>query len=330
MMERKLRFLSARDVAQALPMKEAVAAMKEAFRRLSNGRAVVPPRTHIEAESSAGDALFMPSYDPEERRMGVTVVTLFGGNAALGLPRLQALMIVLDAATGSPLAVMDGTSLTAIRTGAASGAATDLLARAAAAAVAVFGAGPQARTQLEAVAAVRPIRRARFFDPSTQLARALAREMAEKLGIQVEAAGSASEALAGADIVCTATTSAVPVFADGDLAPGTHINAVGSYRPSMREIPSETVRRARVVVDYLPAAAAEAGDLIIPVQEGLIGKDHVYAELGEIVAGKKRGRESADQVTLFKSAGVAIQDLAAAGAVLAHAERLGLGTELTL
>lgn len=330
MTPRKLRFLSAREVAQALPMREAVAAMKEAFRQLSGGEAVVPPRTRIETAGPSGDALFMPSYAPAARRVGVKVVTLFGDNVALGLPRLQAIMLLLDAATGSPLAVMDGAALTAIRTGAASGAATDLLARPDACAVAVFGAGPQARTQLEAISAVRPIRRARVFDVSAKHAHALAREMAAKLGLPVEAAASPSEALAGADVVCTATTSAVPVFADRDLAPGVHINAVGSYKPAVREVPWETVRRARVVVDSLPAALAEAGDLIIPMQEGLIGKDHIYAELGEIVAGKKRGRESRDQVTLFKSVGVALQDLFAAAAALTTAERLGLGTELTL
>ena len=330
MTERNLRFLSAADVARALPMKDAVEAMRDAFRQLSTGRAVVPPRTHIETTDPRGDALFMPSYLPGARRMGTKIVTLFGSNADLGLPRIQAVMVVLDAATGSPLAVMDGASLTAIRTGAASGVATDLLARPGAAVVAVFGAGPQARTQLEAVCAVRPIRRARVFDPNAARARALAQEMAERLGFPVEAAASASEALAGADVVCTATTASEPVCADGDLAPGAHVNAIGSYKPSVREIPSETVRRARVVVDYLPAALAEAGDLLVPMAEGLIGEDHVYAELGEIVAGKKKGRESPDEITLFKSVGVAVQDLAAADRALARAERLDLGTRLRL
>jgi alanine dehydrogenase len=330
MTERKLRFLSAADVVRALPMKDAVEAMRDAFRQLSTGKAVMPPRMQIETAEPPGDALFMPSYIPAAGRMGVKIVTLFGGNAALGLPRIQALMIVFDAATGSPLAVMDGTSLTAIRTGAASGVATDLLARPDAAVAAVFGAGPQARTQLAGVCAVRPIRRARIFDVSAERARAIAREMAEELGIQVEAAASPSEALAGTDVVCTATTASEPVFADGDVAPGTHINAIGSYKPGVREIPAETVRRARVVVDHLPAALAEAGDLIIPMNQGLIGKGHVYAELGELLAGVKKGRESPGEITLFKSVGVAVQDLAAADRVLAAAERLNLGTELAL
>jgi ornithine cyclodeaminase/alanine dehydrogenase-like protein (mu-crystallin family) len=330
MMERRLRFLSARDVARALPMRDAVEAMKEAFRQISAGEAVAPPRTHIAVESPPGDALFMPAYVPATGKMGLKIVTLFGDNAARGLPRIQALMIVLDAITGSPLAVMDGTSLTAIRTGAASGAATDLLARPDATVVAIFGAGPQAKTQLEAVCAVRPIRRAMIFDPGTERAEALATEMAPRLGIPVLAARSPAEALAGADIVCAATTSVEPVFADHDVAPGTHINAVGSYKPTVREIPAETVRRARVVVDHRPAALAEAGDIIIPMKQGLIEKDHICAELGEIVAGLKKGRESTQQVTLFKSVGVAVQDIAAANRILAAAERLNLGTEFAL
>jgi ornithine cyclodeaminase/alanine dehydrogenase-like protein (mu-crystallin family) len=169
-----------------------------------------------------------------------------------------------------------------------------------------------------------------IFDPSAGRAEALAREMAPRLGIAVLAARSPAEALAGADIVCTATTSVEPVFADRDVAPGTHINAVGSYKPTVREIPAETVRRARVVVDHRPAALAEAGDLIIPMEQGLIEKNHIFAELGDIVAGIKKGRESPEQVTLFKSVGVAVQDMAAANQVLAGAERLNLGTDLTL
>ena len=326
MPERRLLFLSARDVVRALPMSEAVEAMKDAFRQLSLGQAIVPPRTHVEAADPRGDVLFMPSYIPSDRRMGIKIVSVFGGNPALGLPLIQAIVAVLDASTGSPVAVMDGTSLTAIRTGAAAGAATDLLARPDAAVAAIFGAGPQARTQLEALCTVRPIRAARVFDPRADRAEAFAAEMSGRLGIAVEAARSPADALAGADVVSTATTSAVPVFDDRDVAPGTHINAVGSYKPTVREIPAETVRRARVVVDHLPAALAEAGDLLIPMQQGLFGKEHIYAELGEIVAGRKKGRETRSEITLFKSVGVAVQDLAAAGRVLANAERLGLGT----
>jgi len=330
MADRSLRFLSARDVERALPMPRAIEAMKAAFRQLSDGEAVAPTRIHIESRDPRGDALFMPAYIPAEGRMGLKIVTVYGGNAKLGLPLIQAIVVLLDAATGSPVAVMDGTCLTAIRTGAASGAATDLLARPDAAVAAVFGAGTQARRQLEAVCAVRPIREARVCDPDAARAGAFATEMAERLSIAVRVVSSPSDALAGAQVACTATTSDVPVFADADVEPGTHINAIGSYKPHVREVPEETVRRALVVVDYRPAALAEAGDLLIPMRKGLIGEGHIHAELGEIVAGTKPGRQSPEQVTFFKSVGVAVQDLAAAGEVLDAAERLGLGTELSL
>jgi len=328
--ERTLRFLSASDVVQALPMSEAIEAMKHAFRLLAAGQVVMPPRTHIEAAEPPGDALVMPSYVPADEAMGIKVVTVYRGNRASGLPVIQALMLVLDAATGSPVAVMDGTSLTAIRTGAASGAATDLLANPDASTVAIFGSGPQARTQLEAVCTVRSIRRARVLDPDAARAAAFALEMAERLGVPIEPVPSSANALAEADIVCTATTSTVPVFADAELAPGAHINAIGSYKPAVREIPGETVRRARVVVDHRPAALAEAGDLLIPMVEGLIGREHIWAELGEILAGTRPGRQSPGQVTLFKSVGLAVQDLCAARRVLANARLRGLGSSLPL
>jgi ornithine cyclodeaminase/alanine dehydrogenase-like protein (mu-crystallin family) len=330
MSDRTLRFLSSDDVVRALPMLEAIEAMKEAFRELSAGQSEAPPRSHIAIPDRGGDALFMPAYSPGADRVSLKVVTLFEGNRAKGLPFIQALVLVLDGTDGRPLAVMDGASLTAIRTGAASGAATDLLARVDAKTAASLGAGVQARTQLEAVCAVRDIERAWVFDVDGERAQAFADEMAERLGIVVDAVATPSAGLENADIVCAATTSETPVFDDSDLAAGTHINAVGSYKPHVREIPAETVLRARVVVDQREAALEEAGDLILPLREGLIGKDHIHAEIGEIVAGLKAGRQSDTEITFFKSVGVAVQDLAAAGCALANAERLGLGTELRL
>ena len=328
----KLLILSADDVRQALPMREAIDAMRQAFADLSSGEAVVPQRTHIATQAPAppGDALFMPSYSPRLKAMGLKVVTLFEQNRALGLPFIQALVMVIDAASGAPVALLDGAALTAIRSGAASGLATDLLARPDASCVAVFGAGVQARTQLEAVCAVRAVRRARVVDVIPGSAERFAQDMRARLGLPVEAAASAAEALADADIVCTATTSAVPVFADRELAAGAHINAMGAYKPHVREIPAETVCRARVVVDQAEAAWAEAGDLILPLEAGLLGRSHVAAELGELVAGRKAGRTSAGEVTLFKSVGVAIQDLAAACRALSRARERGLGTAITL
>ncbi len=330
MLETTLRCLSAEAVRQALPMTEAVEAMKRALAAVSAGEVALPPRTHLALTDPPGTALVMPAYAGADGRLGVKIVTLVPANRQRGRPMLQGLMVLADARTGSPVAVMDAATLTAIRTGAASGAATDLLARPDAAAAAVFGAGVQGRTQLEAVCTVRGIRRARVFDPDGEAARGFADEMAGRLGIPVEPAASPAEALAGADVVCTATTASEPVFDDADLATGVHLNAVGAYQPPAREVPAETVCRARVVVDQRAAALAEAGDLVVPLRDGRITEDHIAAEVGEIVLGRVPGRETPEQITLFKSVGVAVEDVAAASAALAGAERLGIGTEVGL
>ncbi len=330
MASRKLRFFSSEDVKAALSMAEAVELMKEAFAKLRSGQAVVPLRTHVEAPDHGGTALFMPSALPADGQIGLKVVTVFDGNAGLGLPRIQALVLVLDGTTGSPLAVMDGTYLTALRTGAASGAATDLLARQDAESAAILGTGVQGRTQLEAICAVRRIAKVRAFDPVEGAAAAFAREMGAALDIEIEPVPAAAQAVRGADIVCTATTSVSPVFEDEDLEPGVHVNAVGSYQPHVQEIPAETVRRARVVVDHRASALAETGDLIVPIEEQLFSEDPIHAELGEIVLGEASARASDGEVTLFKSVGVAIQDLVAAERVLDNGAQLGLGTEISL
>ncbi|MGQ9709828.1 MAG: ornithine cyclodeaminase family protein [Anaerolineae bacterium] len=326
----KVRILSHSDVRRALPMREAVEAMKRAFAQLSTGQADVPLRTPIHVPRHNGLTLFMPAYLAADDQMAVKIVSVFNDNPARGLPLIHALVVVVDAETGRPVAVMEGGSLTALRTGAASGAATDLLSRPDAAIAAVFGAGVQGRTQLEAVCAVRPIREAWVYDVDPQRAQAYAREMGEPLGIPVHVATSPAEAVRQADVICTATTSTTPVFDDADVRPGTHINAVGAYTPQMREIPTETVLRARVVIDHRTASLAEAGDLLIPIQEGRMTEQHIWAELGEIAAGLKPGRLSPDEITLFKSVGVAVQDVAAAAAVLEAARRQNLGVEISL
>ncbi len=324
--EQTLHIFSASDVRTALPMKDAVCVMKDVFLELSAGTACVPLRTHVVIPEHNADALFMSSYSPGLDRMGLKVVTLHPGNRERGIPFIQALVMLLDAATGTPLAVINGTMLTAIRTGAASGAATDILARSDASCVAIFGAGAQAETQLEAVCAVRNIRRATVFDVSEEQAAAYATKMSEALAIEIVPVSTSAAALADADIVCTATTATTPVFLDSELAPGTHINAIGAYKPHMREIPPETVACACVVVDQVEAAWEEAGDLIMACNDGVIDASHIHAELGQIIAGDKSGRRDSEQITFFKSVGVATQDLAAAHWVLAQGTALGLGT----
>lgn len=325
--------LNAADVRNTLPMAEAIEAMKRAYAALSDGRAEVPLRARLAIPPHEAVSLFMPAYVQDEQgdSLAVKVVSLFPRNPQRGLALIQAAVLVLEAATGRPLALLEGSTLTAIRTGAASGAATDLLARPDSHVAAIFGAGVQGRTQLEAVCTVRPIQRAWIYDPDPQRLQIFIAEMAGKGPIprDLRPASSAREALAEADVICTATTSLTPVFEDRDLKPGVHINGVGSYTPQMQEIPAETVLRARLVVDSRSASLAEAGDLIQPIQKGLISAEHIYAELGEIVLGRKPGRQSPDEITFFKSVGIAVQDAVAAQLALQNADKMGIGQRVS-
>jgi len=329
----RLRAFSSADIRAAVPMARAVEAMKDVYVQVSSGQAVIPLRLPLNVEKSSGTTLVMPAYLSGSGALGAKLVSVFPRNKERGLPTISALVVLIDDRTGVPLAVFEGSYLTALRTGAASGAATDALARRDATTLALFGAGVQARTQLEGVAAVRAIRKVWIHDPDRRAAEALRAEV-ETRGApglrEVEVAPSPARAAAGADIIATATTSTRPVFEDEDVRPGTHINAVGSFKPEVQEIPERTVARAKVVVDSREAALAETGDLIVPLKRGVISADHIHAELGEVISGRAAGRETDDEVTLFKSVGLAAQDLAVARIVAAEAERLGLGTVIDL
>jgi len=321
--------LNAADVRQALPMDIAIDAMKQAFAALSDGRAEVPPRIHLPVRPHDGVSLVMPAlvHNGDGDAMAVKVVSLFDGNARRGLARIQAAVLVLEAETGRPIALLEGATLTAIRTGAASGAATDLLARTDCRTAAIFGAGVQARTQLEAVCTVRSIATVWAYDPIPGAVERLIAEVASQgpIPADVRAAATPQQAVAEADIVCTATTSHEPVFSHADLKPGVHVNAIGSYQPHVRELPSQTVIDSLVITDNRQIALEETGDLIQPIRRGLIDADHIHADLGELVLGRKPGRRSAEQTTLFKAVGLAVQDAVAARVALARARELGLG-----
>jgi len=329
MSENKILFLSAKDVEKAISMKETIAAMRNAFLQLATGEAVVPLRSNIDMPKENAGALFMPAYLPDISKISLKTVTINKDNPERGLPMIQAMVMIFDAVTGSPVAVMDGEHLTAMRTGAVSGLATDLLARKDATVVAIIGTGAQGKTQLEAVCEVRDIKKAIVFDLNKECAYAFAEKMSKKLNIEVSPAISPYD-ISMADIICTATSSNRPVFDDANLRTGVHINGVGSYRPDMCEIPAETIVRAKVVIDQSTAALSEAGDLIQPIEKGLINRDHIHAELGEILDGKKAKRENEEEITVFKSVGVAVQDLATAHKVIESARKLGLGTEVSL
>ncbi|MYA69392.1 ornithine cyclodeaminase family protein [Candidatus Poribacteria bacterium] len=316
-----IRILSASDVRAALPMPKAIDAMRHAYSQLSAGKAIAPPRQHLSTDK--GVTLIMPAYLPERSEFGIKVVSVYDDNPNLGLPRITATVLVLDPVTGAPKAFMDGASLTAIRTGAGGGVAADLLARQDAKTVAVFGAGVQARAQLQAVLAVRDVTRVNLISRTQASAAQLAAEISEWMvdAPEVNLVPTPEAVVQDADIVICATTSATPLFDGNVLQSGTHITAVGTFVPEKREVDTVTIRRAhRIVVDSREDCLAEAGDLIIP-------NAHIDAEIGEIINGDKLGRQSDDEITFFKSVGVAVQDAVAAAAVLAEAEAKGLGTE---
>ena len=332
--------LNANEIRQALPMDQAIGAMKDAYAALSNPStgsgqaptAVVPLRTRLPISNHDALSLFMPAYmktDAEEA-LAVKVVSLFPNNPSRGLAYIQAAVLVLESDTGRAIALLEGSSLTAIRTGAGSGAAMDLLARKDSKVVAIFGAGPQGRTQLEAACTARNIETAFIYDRSPEKAKALAEEMAGRNNIpkDIRVASTPKEAIEQADIICTATTSSQAIFEDKDVKSGTHISAIGAYTPAMQELPIETVARARIVVDSYATVMDEAGDIVKAIQAGLITESDIHAELGEIILGKKPGRQSDDEITFFKSVGNAVQDAAAAQLALKNARAMKLGVDV--
>ena len=323
--------LTRHDVAHLLTMPAAIRAVELAFRRLAQGAVVMPQRAATPIAPHHGLHLTMPVYVAgADDALAVKIVTVYGDNPSRGLPTIQGLLLLHDAATGAALALMDAEHLTAVRTGAASGVATQALARPDASVVTLFGAGAQAGPQLAAVCAVRPIRQAYVVTRTGQHAAAFAATMAVALGIPVTPTGDRRAAVQAADIICTATSSAQPVFDGAWLRPGTHINAVGAYTRTLRELDAATVARSRVIVDHRAAAAAEAGDILLAQAEGAIGPDHVAGSLGDVLLGTVPGRTSPDEITLFKSVGVAVQDAAVAAQVYAAAEKSRLGIEIDL
>lgn len=324
----RIRVLRAEEVRQALPMAACIDAMRGAFAQLAARQVEVPLRAHLTTPD--GITLFMPAYLKQNQALGQKIVSVYEKNPQKGLPTISALVVMLDPATGMPTAIIEGTTLTALRTGAASGLATDMLARPDSAVLTVFGAGGQAPSQIEAVLTVRPIREVRILSRSGTSAQRLADQVSKAHPeITVRAVQDAVEAVRDADIICTATPSRQPLFPADAVRPGTHINAIGSFTPEMCELPPELLADALVVVDQQEAAWAEAGELIRAQHAGLLKPEDVV-ELGDIVLGRHKGRANPVQITVFKSVGLAIQDVAAAARLLTRAEREGLGTLVEL
>jgi ornithine cyclodeaminase len=271
----------------------------------------------------------MPAALGDPPALGIKVISVFPGNHGTGYESHQGFVLLFEAEHGSPVALIDAIAITAIRTAAVSGLATRLLARPDAADLAIIGSGTQARSHLEAMGAVRSLRRVRAWSPHRERLDAFVADAAEA-GVTVEAAPDARSAVEDADMLCTVTAASMPVVEGAWLADGAHINAVGSSQPANRELDNEAVRRARLFVDRRESTRNEAGDYLIPLREGAIGEDHIVAEIGEVAAGMADGRRSPEEITLFKSLGLAIEDLAAARWIHQRALETGAGTPVPL
>jgi alanine dehydrogenase len=321
--------LSRSDVRQALTMADAIDLVERGFVEFGAGGVDMPQRPVIVVQERDGLAAFMPAFIRGMGALAIKTVTAFKLNPKMGLPTIFGTVTLLDPETGAPLCIMDGGYLTAVRTGATSGVATKYLAKKDARVAAMFGTGVQGRTQLEAICTVRAIDEVRLYDTNRGAALEFAREMSGRPPIpdKLSVVDTPKQALAGADVVATATTSPTPILDGDDLSPGTHINGVGSHAPGARELDTRTVVRSRVVCDSVEACLAEAGDLLIPMQEGALNQSEIRTALADVISGKAPGRETDEDITLFKSVGLAFQDAVAALHAYEKARSEGLGTE---
>jgi ornithine cyclodeaminase len=326
--------LSDREVAVLLPMRECIAVMADALRSLARNDAVLPLRSVAKVPGSPNLLAMMPGMlgvaSGERTAIGAKVITVFPGNDATPYDSHIGVVLLFDSEHGRLLAIIDASSVTAIRTAAVSGLATDLLARPDAGDLAILGAGVQAMTHLEAMREVRSLRRVRVWSRSRERAARFADRARARFGVVAETARDGASAVRGADIVCTVTASREPVLHGEWLAPGAHVNAVGAALASARELDAAAVQRARLYVDRRESALAEAGDVLIPIAEGAIDASHIVGELGEVLTGAVPGRERADEVTVFKSLGLAIEDVAAARRIHEKAVATGAGMRVSI
>ena len=306
--------LNKKQIYKMVAMNEAIEAMKTAFVQLSNGEAIIPTRLSTDVPDKNATSLVMPAYSLDSPYYTVKVVSVNYSNPQKGLPLLHSSVQVFDASKGNIVATLDGESVTAIRTGAVSGLATGMLAKKDAKVGAVFGTGVQAKSQVEAILAVKNLEKILVFSRTKESAKLFCNLIYDTFGIKASTGNK--DSLKEADVICTATPSKKPLFDHGDLNPGVHINAIGSFKPHMQEIPVETVINSKVIVDKRETCTVEAGDLIIPVEEGIWSFDLVHGELGQVISGEVSGRDSEDEITLFKSVGNAIQDLALANMIM--------------
>jgi alanine dehydrogenase len=322
--------LSEQDVRLVLSMRDLIDAMEGALVRFSSREVAQPLRTVIEVGLQRAFVGVMPAFIADPAALGTKVVSVFGSNAAVGLPTHLATIVLLDPMTGELLSIMDGRFITEARTAAVSAVSAKHLARPDASKLAIIGSGVQARSHLEAIALVRELRDVRVWSRSEENRAAFAREMRPRSDAPVRATASAKEAVDGADLIVLATASREPVVRSEWIAEGAHVCAVGACRPDQREMDTELVRRGRVFVDSRTGALAEAGDIVIPLKAGAFDETHLAGELGEVAMGSVAGRTSSDEVTIFKSLGMAVEDVAAAHLAYVKAAERGLGRGIVL
>lgn len=328
--------VSHREVAGLLPMRECIDAMADAFRALAIGDARLPLRQVISLPGTPNLLALMPgqlgvnSRERHRSALGAKVITVFPGNDATQLDSHLGVVLLFEADMGRLLAIIDASSVTAIRTAAVSGVATKQLANPDAGDLAILGAGVQAMTHLEALRSVRTLRRIRVWSRSPERRERFAGKARQKFNVAVELADSAESCVRGADLICTVTSSREPVLRGAWISEGAHVNAVGAALPSARELDTEAVARSRLYVDRRESALAEAGEILIPISEGVLNADHIRGELGGVLMGADPGRESPRDVTLFKSLGLAIEDLAAARLIYEKGVALGTGVWVSL
>lgn len=321
----EIRVINPAEVVELLPMVECIEVVAKAMRCASRGDALMPLRTKMDLPGGEGFMGMMPGYMAAPRVFGMKLITVFEGNFSLGMQSHNGLVILFNCEHGRPFAVVDASEITAIRTAAASAFATDLLARKDARSLAVLGYGIQARQHIESMLCVREISKIRVWGRSLGKAQAFADEMGAKFGVKIHATESVREAIAGIDIICTVTGSAEPILLGEWLEEGQHVNAVGASLPGRRELDTAAVVCSRMYVDLREGAIAQAGEFQMARDEGAIDEDHILGEVGELALGRVQGRTNDRDITLFKSLGLILQDLAAAHYVYEKAKEMDAG-----
>ena len=326
----QVRIINQKEVEELLTMRDCIGLMEKVLVSLAKGEAILPLRPVMWLPEKNGALALMPSYLANPASLGVKVISVFPGNTTTEYDSHQGVILLFEPVYGRLLAIVDATSVTAIRTAAASGAATKILAREDASDLAIIGSGVQAKTHLEAMLVSRKIRRVRAWSPTQEHLRDFVQRESRRHNIDIKATNNAEESVRDADLICTTTSSKEPVLNFDWLCPGAHINAIGACVPTTRELDSNTIVRSRLYVDRLESALNEAGDFLIPKQEGLIDDNHIQGELGDVLIGRKKGRTSRDEITIFKSLGIAIEDLASANFLYEQATSKNVGTAVEL